>query len=56
MAGLPGSAQEVGERFAGGAEPTSDDVTRTTDGRQLRTAADLEAFAAELRREGLLGT
>ncbi|MGB5755720.1 MAG: helix-turn-helix transcriptional regulator [Acidimicrobiales bacterium] len=56
IAGLPGSAQEVSERFAGGAEPTPDDVTRTTDGRELRTAADLEAFAAELRKEGLLAT
>ncbi len=54
--GLPASSQEVNERFAGRAAPTADDVTRTTDGQELRTAADLEAFAAELRREGLLAT
>lgn len=55
-AGLPTSPREVSERFAGRAEPTTDDVTRTKDGRELRTAADLEAFAAELRGEGLLAT
>jgi transcriptional regulator with XRE-family HTH domain len=54
--GLPSSAADVAERFEGRDEPTSDDVTRTTDGRQLRTAADLEAFVAELRDEGLLAT
>jgi len=53
--GLPASAAGVAERFAGRDEPTADDVTRTTDGRSLRSAADLEAFAAELRGEGLLG-
>jgi transcriptional regulator with XRE-family HTH domain len=54
--GLPSSAAEVAERFVGLDGPTADDVTRTTDGRELRTGADLEAFAAELRREGLLAT
>lgn len=55
-AGLPTSSREVSARFAGRAEPTADDVTRTKDGRELRTAADLEAFAAELRSEGLLAS
>lgn len=55
-AGLPSSLAEVTERFEGRAGPTADDVTRTRDGRELRTAADLEAFAAELRREGLLSS
>ena len=54
--GLPGSAREVAERFERSDEPTADDVTRTRDGRELRTLADLEAFAAELRGEGLLAT
>ncbi len=54
--GLPLSAAEVAERFDGRAGPSADDVTRTTDGRELRTLADLEAFAAELRGEGLLAT
>ena len=53
---LPASARQVSERFAGKGQPTADDVTRTKDGRELRTAVDLEAFAAELRSEGLLGT
>ena len=53
-AGLPSSAKEVQSRFDGRAGPTSDDVSRTDDGRELRTLADLEAFAAELRDEGLL--
>lgn len=53
---LPTSAREVSERFAGREEPTAGDVTRTKDGRELRTVADLEAFAAELRSEGLLAT
>lgn len=52
--GLPSSAAEVAAVFEGRAEPTADDVTRTRDGRELRTVADLEAFAAELRREGHL--
>jgi transcriptional regulator with XRE-family HTH domain len=52
--GLPTSLAEVAERFEGKAGPTVDDVTRTSDGRELRTAADFEAFAAELRRDGLL--
>ena len=46
--GLPSSADEVRSRFEGRSGPSSDDVTRTKDGRSLRTAADLEAFAAEL--------
>ena len=54
--GLPTSASEVAERFEGHDGPTPDDLTRTSDGRELRTAADLEAFAAELRAEGLLAT
>ncbi len=54
--GLPTSSQQVTERFAGREDPTADDVTRTKDGRELRTVADLEAFAAELRSEGLLTT
>ena len=53
---LPTSSRQVSERFSGQHEPTADDVTRTTDGRELRTVADLEAFAAELRSEGLLAT
>ena len=52
--GLPTSAAEVRRRFHGHGEPTVDDTTRTTDGRELRTADDLRAFAAELRSEGLL--
>jgi len=40
--------------FASGGAPTADDVTRTSDGRELRTAAEFEAFVAELRGEGLL--
>jgi len=55
-AGLPSSAIDVAERFEGRGDPTVDDVTRTSDGRELRTADDLEAFIAELRREGLLAT
>ena len=54
--GLPSSLAEVAERFEGREGPTADDVTRTTDGRELRTTADLKAFAAELRGEGLLAT
>ena len=54
--GLPSSLVEVAERFDGRDGPTADDVTRTSDGRELRTAADLEAFAQELRGEGLLTT
>jgi transcriptional regulator with XRE-family HTH domain len=52
--GLPSSLDEVAARFEGRVGPTVDDVTRTSDGRELRTTADLEAFAAELRGEGLL--
>lgn len=54
--GLPASLTEVGERFEGRSDPGVDDVTRTIDGRELRTAANLEAFAAELRGEGLLAS
>lgn len=54
--GLPPSSQQVTERFVGREGPTADDVTRTSDGREIRTVADLEAFAAELRSEGLLAT
>lgn len=54
--GLPSSRVEIGRRFEVQRGPTTDDVTRTSDGRELRTAADLEAFAAELRDEGLLAT
>lgn len=53
---LPTSSRQVSERFVGRDEPTADDVTRTKDGRELRTVADLEAFAAELRSEGLLAS
>lgn len=52
--GLPSSLAEISHRFEGREGPTADDVSRTNDGRELRTAADLEAFAAELRGEGLL--
>ncbi len=54
--GLSASLEEASQRFEGQDGPTADDVTRTTDGRELRTAADIEAFAAELRDEGLLAT
>jgi len=54
--GLPSSVAELAERFEGRGGPDADDVTRTSDGRELRTASDLEAFAAELRAEGLLST
>lgn len=53
---LPASTSQMNARLAGSVEPTADDVTRTKDGRELRTAADLKAFAAELRSEGLLAT
>lgn len=54
MLGLPSSVEELAERFEDKDGPTADDVTRTSDGRELRTAADLEAFVAELLGEGLL--
>ena len=54
--GLPASREEASQRFEGQDGPTADDVTRTNDGRELRTAADIEGFAAELRDEGLLTT
>lgn len=53
-AGMPVTLEELTERFRGQGRPSADDVTRTRDGRELRTADDLEAFAAELRSEGLL--
>ncbi len=52
--GLPTSRAEIGRRFEGRQGPTPDDVSRTDDGRELRTVADLAAFADELRSEGLL--
>lgn len=52
--GLPNSAEELARRFEGREGSTADDVTRTRDGRELRTAADLAAFAAELRSEGVV--
>jgi transcriptional regulator with XRE-family HTH domain len=54
--GLPASAREVSERFVGRDEPAADEMTRTRDGRELRTMADLEAFVAELRGQGLLAS
>ena len=42
------------DRFEGQSGPTSDDVTRTSDGQEIRTAADLAAFVAQLPDEGLL--
>lgn len=53
---LPSSVEEVKSRFEGHDGPTADDVSRTSDGGELRTLADLEAFAAELVDEGLLAT
>lgn len=52
--GLPDSMEEMVDRFEGQAGPTSDDVTRTVDGQEIRTAVDLAAFVAQLRDEGLL--
>jgi len=49
--GLPSSAEELAERFVARDGSTADDVTRKSDGQELRTAADPEAFVAELRRE-----
>jgi len=54
--GLPSSLAEIADRFKGRSEPTAEDVTRVRDGRELRTASDLQAFAAELREQGLLAT
>jgi len=45
---------EIAERFENQPGPTSDGVTRTADGRELRTAAQLVDFIAELRSDGLL--
>lgn len=52
--GLPGSINEIVGRFEGQSGPTADDVTRTSDGHEIRTAADLAAFVAQLKDEGLL--
>jgi transcriptional regulator with XRE-family HTH domain len=52
--GLPTTLEDVRTRFANQAEPTADDVSRTCDGRELRTADQLEDFIAELRSDGLL--
>ena len=52
---LPGTSKEVQSRFAARSGPTADDVTRTDDGHELRSLADLQAFASELRDEGVLG-
>ena len=54
--GLPRSAAEIVDRFERQSGPTSDDVTRTTEGGEIRTAADLEAFVAQLQSEGLLSS
>ena len=52
--GLPTTIGDVRARFENQAEPTTDDVSRTRDGRDLRTAAQVEDFIAELRSDGLL--
>jgi transcriptional regulator with XRE-family HTH domain len=52
--GLPSSIDDVVDRFEGQPAATRDDVTRTSDGGEVRTAADLEAFVDQLRSEGLL--
>jgi len=52
--GLPSSMDEIAERFENQPGPTSDDVTRTADGRELRTAAQLVDFITELQNDGLL--
>ncbi len=54
--GLPRSVAEIVDRFERQPGPTSDDVTRTTEGGEIRTAADLEAFVAQLQSEGLLSS
>jgi hypothetical protein len=51
---LPSSIDDVVDRFEGQPAATRDDVTRTSDGGEVRTAADLEAFVDQLRSEGLL--
>lgn len=52
--GLPRSMSDVAERFERQPGPTTDDVSRTPDGRELRSVEDVAAFVAELRSEGLL--
>ena len=52
--GLPQSERELARRFASAGEPDADDVTRTADGRELRTAEDVERYLAELRGDGFL--
>ena len=52
---LPETSKELRSLFAARSGQTADDVTRTDDGRELRSLADLQAFASELRDEGLLG-
>ena len=52
--GLPSSVDDVVDRFGGQPAPSRDDVTRTSEGGEIRTAADLEAFVDQLRSEGLL--
>jgi len=52
--GLPVSVDELRERFKDIDGPTADDVTHTSDGREIRTAEDFTAFAEELRGLGLL--
>ncbi|MGI9017027.1 MAG: helix-turn-helix domain-containing protein [Euzebya sp.] len=51
---LPRHVDELRARFENAPGPTKDDVTRTVDGRELRTAADVSAFIAELRADGHL--
>ena len=53
-AGVQMTTGELARRLGEADEPTPDDVTRTADGRELRTADDVEAFISELRGEGLL--
>ena len=52
--GLPTTIGDIRSRFQNQADPSPDDVSRTRDGRELRTAAQLADFIAELRSDGLL--
>ena len=45
---------QLAARFENQAEPTADDVSRTRDGEELRTADQVEDFIATLRNQGLL--
>ena len=54
--GLPRSERELARRFSVADAPDPDDVTRTADGRELRTVEDVERYLAELRDDGLLVT